>query len=181
MKGIKIEGFSNYWIFPELGMIWSNPRKGKDGRVVKGGWIGSKRKADGYWQVSLVPDDKGKPYVDVLHRVIWTTVYGDIPEGYEINHKSERKDENFISNLELVDRKTNNSYGTRLQRCAERLTNRQDQSIQVEQLDLDDNVKQIFSSINEAARYLNADKSCIIRCCKGKQRTHKGYKWRYIN
>ena len=169
MKGIKIKGFSNYWIFPELGMIWS---------IKSNRWVGTKNKKSGYWYVTLT-DDKGKPYVVLLHRVIWMSVNGQIPEGMEINHKTENKNMNMISCLELVDRKTNNSYGTRLQRCADRLTNRQDQSIQVEQLDLDDNVKQIFPSINEAARHLNADKSSIIRCCKGKQRTHKGSMFRY--
>lgn len=170
MKGIKIKGFSNYWIFPELGMIWS---------IKSNRWIGYKRPKDGYWFVTLVPDDRSKPCADCLHRIIWMSVNGEIPDGYEINHKSERKDENFISNLELVTRKENNSYGTRLQRCAERLTNRQDQSIQVEQLDLEGNVKQIFPSINEAARQLDMDKACIIRCCKGKQHTHKGSMFRY--
>lgn len=40
---------------------------------------------------------------------------------------------------------------------------------------------QKFSTAKEAADYVNGDRSCIIKCCKGiRLGTHKGYKWKYL-
>lgn len=37
-----------------------------------------------------------------LHRYIWKRHNGDIPQGFEVHHKDENKDNNDISNLELL-------------------------------------------------------------------------------
>lgn len=37
-----------------------------------------------------------------LHRAIWKFYNGDIPKGYHVHHKDENKDNNDISNLELL-------------------------------------------------------------------------------
>ena len=110
MKGIKIKGFSNYWIFPELGKVWS---------IKSNRWIGYKN-PNGYRQVHLCGDD-GNIWHTSVHRVIWTSVNGKIPDNMVINHKSERKDENFIWNLEVCSIAYNNAYGTRTTRAAESL------------------------------------------------------------
>lgn len=47
------------------------------------------------------------------------------------------------------------------------------------QLDLEDNIIQEFSSINEAARDLNIRNDGISACLRGKQKTAYGYKWKY--
>ena len=165
MKGIKIENYSNYWIFPELGMVWSNPRKG-----TKGGWIG-KPMNDGYWMVTLTDDNGGqKQYL--LHRLIWAAVYGEIPDGMEINHKTENKDMNMISCLELVDRKTNCNYGTRNRRIGEK------RSKVVEQCTLDGTVINVFPSTVEAGR-CGYHYGAVAACCRGELKTHKGFIWRY--
>lgn len=57
----------------------------------------------GYWFFSNV---WGRTYL--LHRVIWMKANNRfIPEGLELNHKDNCKDNNAISNLELVTRKEN--------------------------------------------------------------------------
>ena len=51
------------------------------------------------------------------------------------------------------------------------------------QLDIDGNLIQIFSSIQEACGYLGRESkntaSNIVACCKGKRKTAYGYKWIY--
>ena len=39
----------------------------------------------------------------------------------------------------------------------------------------------IYEGAREAARQMNVDSSCIIRACQGKNKTSKGFIWRYIN
>jgi HNH endonuclease len=46
------------------------------------------------------------------HRVIWTLVYGGIPEGMQIDHKNRERSDNKLSNLRLatpLDNKRNSS------------------------------------------------------------------------
>ena len=40
-----------------------------------------------------------------LHRYIWEYYYGEIPKGYDIHHKDHNKDNNDISNLEMLLKK----------------------------------------------------------------------------
>ena len=47
------------------------------------------------------------------------------------------------------------------------------------QLDLNGNLINEFSYASLAAKEFNIDLSSIIKCCKGKQKTAGGYKWKY--
>lgn len=40
-------------------------------------------------------------------------------------------------------------------------------------------ILQKYGAAKEAARDVGVDPSCIIACCNGKQKTSKGYQWRY--
>ena len=42
----------------------------------------------------------------LLHRVVWEKYNGSIPDGYHVHHKDKNKDNNDISNLELIDKYT---------------------------------------------------------------------------
>lgn len=41
------------------------------------------------------------------HRVVWTMHHGDIPDGYEIDHINNKRDDNRIENLRLVTSQQN--------------------------------------------------------------------------
>lgn len=69
----------------------------------KGKPIGSLT-SDGYLRLDL--RTKGMGHVSV-HRLVWETVNGPIPDGLEINHRNGVKLDNRISNLELVTRQGN--------------------------------------------------------------------------
>lgn len=166
MEKIKLENFSNYWIFPTLGMVWSNPRE-----RTRGGWIG-KKEENGYWKVSLV-DDEGKTHKFQLHRLIYIAVYGEISEDLQVNHIDEDKDNNSISNLNLMTRKENINYGTGIQRSAE------NRSKEVGAFK-DGILILTYPSTNEAGRN-GFNQSHISACCKGKLKTHKGFEWRYLS
>lgn len=54
----------------------------------------------GYWQCNEFIAIDGKP--KRLHRYIWEKHNGKIPSGYQIHHIDKNKDNNDISNLELL-------------------------------------------------------------------------------
>lgn len=51
--------------------------------------------------------DKGKRYYRFVHRLVYETFKGEIPEGLFINHIDSNKLNNHIDNLELVSSKEN--------------------------------------------------------------------------
>lgn len=47
-----------------------------------------------------------------VHRLVWESFNGKIPDGMQINHLNEVKDDNRLENLSLVTPKENINYGT---------------------------------------------------------------------
>lgn len=88
-----ISGYDNYYI-DELGNVYKNNIKLKpsDNGV---GYLNIKLKKDGY----------RKHYY--VHRLVWETFNGVVPQGYEINHKDHNKYNNELSNLEIVTHSEN--------------------------------------------------------------------------
>lgn len=160
---MKLEGFSNYEIDVENGTVYSLKRNR---------FIGNQH-PNGYWQITLMGDDH-KEHHFMLHRVIWMAVNGDIPEGMEINHLDEDKSNNSISNLNLVTPKENMNWGTCIQRRVEK------QRKKVVALDNNGNTVLVFESTREAERngYCSG---AVSACCNGKQQSHKGYQWKFLN
>lgn len=160
--------FTKYEVF-EDGRIWSYKTK----RFLK-----PQTMKDGYQRVWL-SDNEGKIKWYLLHRVVYEAVSGSpIPEGYEINHIDERKDNNSKSNLELVSHKENCNYGSRNARISKTKTNNPKTSKYVGAFK-DGKLAMTFPSTNEAQRQ-GFNSSHIVDCCNGKRKTHKGYEWKYL-
>lgn len=125
------------------------------------------------YQVVFLYDNEGKQKMYYLHRVVWESVTGKpIPQGYEINHISEVKTENSITNLEIVSPKQNSNWGSRNKRISKA------QSKQVGVFKNNELVM-VFQSVNEAGRQ-GFNQSAVSRCCNGKLPHYKGYTWRYL-
>ena len=176
MKAIlKIDNFSNYEIYPKDGKIWSL----KYNKFLK-----ESKSSNGYSPCTLTADD-GSIWKTNLHRVIYTACYGGIPEGMQVNHIDENKDNNSIFNLNLMTPKENTNWGTRNERARKTLkgtrTNRIDLSRPVGAYK--NGILQFtFSSTADAGRN-GFDHSCIGKCCRGVKnyKSHKGYNWKYID
>lgn len=65
----------------------------------------------GYMQVDVCNDSGAKKHMRV-HRLVYMAHKGRIPEGLQINHKDENKENNCIENLSLMTNKENCNYGT---------------------------------------------------------------------
>ena len=161
--------YSKYDVYSD-GRIWSYSRNK---------WLKPSTRKDGY-QIVFLYDNEGKPKTYYLHRVVYESVTGSpIPKGYEINHISENKTENSITNLELVSHKQNINYGTRNERIAKSNTNNQKLSKQVGAFK-DGELVMAFPSIAEARRQ-GFNQANVCNCCIGKLKTHKGFEWKYLN
>lgn len=69
-------------------------------RILKAG-----KNSNGYLQVNLYKDGKGKMLY--IHRLVWEAFNGSIPDGYEVNHINEIKTDNSLWNLNLMTPKEN--------------------------------------------------------------------------
>ena len=67
------------------------------------GQLLSKYVQNGYVHVNLKSPEVGIRQRKIrFHRLLWETFVGEIPEGLQINHKDLNKENNLLSNLELM-------------------------------------------------------------------------------
>lgn len=165
---MRLEGYSNYEIYPETGQIWS---------YTSNKFIGHKDYKNGYWYCTLY-NDSGERINWRLHRFIWVAVNGAIPEGIQVNHIDENIENNSITNLSLMTAKENSNWGTRTQRIISKTTNGKcSKGIIALQ---NNNVIRLFPSMMEAERN-GFSAGNICNCCKGKLKIYKGYQWKYLD
>ena len=159
--------YSNYEVF-EDGRIWSY-RKNK--------FLKPQTSHNGYQRVQLF-DNEGNGKIYMVHRVVWEAVTSSpIPYGMQINHRSEVKTENMITNLELVSPKQNINWGSGIARRTKT------QSKQVGAFKNGELVM-TFPSTMEAGRQ-GFSHSVVSRCCRNcylreGNNVYNGFEWRYI-
>lgn len=163
---MKLEGYSDYEIYPETGQVWSY----KSNR-----YIGAFDK-DGYLIVGLVGDNGIKKHFSI-HRLVWILVNGEVPDGLEINHLDENKENNSIDNLSLTSHKENANWGTRNERIIKNRTGKYKPKpvLAIE----NGNIKMYFVSAR-AAENIGYFSSSICRCCNGLKKEYKGYQWIWL-
>lgn len=125
---------------------------------------------NGYLIVNLYKNGKCKSLR--VHRLVLRTFNPvENMDKLDVNHKDENKQNNCLSNLEWCSRSYNNNYGSRTQRTEK----------PVVQLDPTTNkVINVYRSSMEAKRQGFKNHN-ISKCCNGKRKTHKGYKWQYMS
>lgn len=113
----EIPGFEGEYEASTFGRIRSMDRlvSMSDGRKQprKGKIISSHNAGKGYLTLRL----NGKGYS--VHRLVYLTFVGEIPDGMQINHIDEDKHNNTPSNLNLMSCKENRNWGTAIKRGVE--------------------------------------------------------------
>lgn len=166
---MKLKNYNNYEIYPETGQIWS---------YLKNKFVKGSQSKGGYIRIRLI-DDNGIKCDWAVHRLVWTVVNGDIPEGMEVNHIDENKQNNSISNLNLLTKTENLNWGTHNERAAKNKINHTNLSKAVVALK-NGNIVMYFPSTMEAKRIGGYNSGHIASCARGERKTHKGYEWRYV-
>lgn len=130
---------------------------------------------DGYLQVKLCKDGKIKRFF--VHRLVAMAFIPNPNNLPQVNHINEMKDDNRVENLEWCDSKYNTNYGTAIKRRAEKQTNGK-KSKPVMQYTLDGEFIREWPSVMECQRN-GFCLSSVSACCRGINKQHKGYIWRY--
>ena len=159
-----IPGYEEYEV-SNLGRV-----KGKE-RILKP----SKNK-DGYLAVGLYKSGQRKIFK--VHRLVAIAFIPNPDKLPCINHKDENPGNNVASNLEWCTQKYNVSYATANQRRSKTLQNCNHFTKPVYQYTLDGVLVRVWPSVNEAGRnsFLS---SHVAACCRGKRKSHRGYRWSY--
>ena len=142
---------------------------------------------NGYFQVGLSKNGETKKCL--VHRLVAETFLENPENLPEVNHKDENKTNNFVflnedgtvnkekSNLEWKTHRDNINHGTRNERVAKANTNGKC-SKKVLQLSLSGDLICEWESTRECERN-GFDHSNVTRCCNGKQKTYKGFRFEY--
>ena len=133
----------------------------------------------GYLMAELWKDAKGKKYM--VHRLVYQTFIGDIPDDLQVNHIDENKENNHVGNLNLMTSKENINWGTHNERVSKQLRNGITSKM-VYQYTQDGKLVKVWESTKECGRN-GFDQSRIAELCRGSKRrkTHKGYIWKYAD
>lgn len=134
----------------------------------------------GYKFVQLSKNGEHKEYA--LHRLIAQTFVPNPDNKPFVDHivPISNGGTNNPSNLRWVTAKenSNNPFTSSNQSNAQR--NNPLKSFKVHQITKDGEVFRVWESVGECARN-GYNKGHVAACCRGEQRTHKGYIWRYVN
>lgn len=134
--------------------------------------------------LKLLKLDKSKNYLSfrtslnsqqnffLIHKAVWESFHGKVPDGYEINHIDENPLNNRLDNLNLLTHKQNMSWGTIKEK----------QSKPIIQCSLNDEFIKEWSSAIEIFKELGFNNTVISKCCSDKQnhKTAYGFKWKFL-
>lgn len=128
----------------------------------------------GYYKVR--PSVDGQPHDIMIHNAMYC-VFNDmssIPEGMVVDHIDGDKTNNSLDNLRLITLSENVKAA-----YYETKTNSNRKTI--DQFSKEGKYIATYPSAREAARILNLDSSTIIKVCRGKNKSHGGYIFKYKN
>lgn len=127
----------------------------------------------GYDKVRLSKEGKVKDFM--IHKLVYC-IYNsikNIPSGYVIDHINGEKRDNRLDNLRLITLSEN-------VKAAFYQTQTNSSCKKVRQYDRQNNFIAEFASCSEAARQLNLDSSTISKVCRGINKTHGGFIFKYV-
>lgn len=170
-----VVGYEGYYQVSNFGRIRSVDRYVDDSRNGKRLLRGGIRKAtagkNGYLSARFCMNNK--PKMIMLHRVVASAFIPNPDNLPEVNHKDEDITNNCVDNLEWCTSKYNANYGTRNKKLS--MLHKK----AVNQLDLGGNLIKRWDSGREASKHFGIDPTGIMRVCKGRKESYKGYKWEY--
>lgn len=182
-----IEGYEGLYQVSNLGRVKSLDRiiYRNNGRIqtLRERILKPAKISGGYQFVLLSKDGKTKHCL--VHRLV-ASAFIENPNDYtDVNHIDENKINNRVDNLEWCNRKYNMNYGTRNERArkaiSKSLTNNLKRCKPVAQIDKSTGqIINIWPSVRECGRN-GFHQGNICSCCRGEQKTSKGYIWKYLS
>lgn len=166
----EIDGYPNYMVSSK-GRVKSLERvimksNGKRQTIKETIRKGVKDK-DGYLIVTLYDEYHNMKNIKI-HRLVAKAFIPNPNNLLEVNHKDECKTNNSVENLEWCSSKYNNNFGSRTEKTSKK----------VYQYTFSGTLVKIWSSAAECGRN-GYNLGHVASCCRGKEKTHKGFKWSY--
>lgn len=99
-----VKGFLDYQV-SNLGRVKKRSywKIGKNGRIIKiKEHICKVNNRKGWYLALILNDGLGKHKTCRIHRLVWESFRGDVPNGFVVHHKDNNKQNNNIKNLQLV-------------------------------------------------------------------------------
>lgn len=165
MKWKQINNYPNYSV-SDAGLV----KRNNTNNLLKP-WSNSR----GYLYVSLSKNGRIKKFA--IHRLVATAFLIKKDQDTEVNHLDENKKNNFSSNLEWVDHKTNLNYGTHNLRMTKTIISKK-LGKPVIQFDKKGNYIKRWNSAGECGRN-GFNYRHVNECCNHKRCTHAGFIWKY--
>ena len=178
----QIQGFPSYEV-STLGNVRSVDRKSiRNGSLatIKGMFL-KPRRIKGYLRVTLYQGSRNIKKQLFVHRLVAEAFIANPDCLPCVNHKDENRENNRLENLEWCTHEYNSNYGTAIER---RVKNQdwksiaEKQSTPVNQYDLNENLIRTWESMSECEREAGFKIVGISKCCSGKLKTYRGYKWK---
>lgn len=169
-----IKGYEGYYQVSNLGNVKSLDRlidNKKNTYIRQGNMIKQFYDNRGYMQVTICKNGLRKTYK--THRLVAEAFIENPYNLPEVNHKDENSLNNTYNNLEWCTAKYNCNYGSHNVRCAKSRYKK------IYQYDLQDNLIREWNSVKETQTIGGFTASQVSNCCRGKIKTHKGYKWKF--
>lgn len=127
--------------------------------------------SDGYRRVRI---GDGK---ELVHRLVWMTFKGQIPDGMVVDHINYIRHDNRIENLQLLTIEEN----SRKKSAEAKGNHKVSCSKQVFQYDKQGCFIKKWDSAVDAERILGVDSCHISACCNGKRKSAGGFIWRFAD
>jgi len=150
-----VVGYEGIYQVSDLGRVKSFTKK------YNGKFLKENTEFKGYKTVTFYKNLKRKTFK--IHRLVAIAFIDNYEELPQVNHKDENKGNNTLENLEWCDNQYNIDY-SKLK--------------PVRGIDATTNEEKIFKSAKYAENY-GFKANDICSCCKGRQKTHKGFYWEY--
>lgn len=171
-----VKGYEDIYQVSNCGNVRSLDRISLTGLHLKGKYVSQLQMPNGYVRVNLRGKD-GQVKQHYVHRLVADAFIPNPESLPQINHKDENKKNNQACNLEWCTSKYNNNYGSHRSKHILSISTQKP----VIMLSKTGDYIEEFISIGEAARFLHANASHIVDCCKGKPKykSVKGYIFKY--
>ena len=172
-----VNGYDGLYLVSNTGLVKTIERNyvtGKNGRIKINSpeCLMKQYEADGYSFVRLCKD--GKTSLKRVHRLVANAFIENTNNLQFINHINGIRHDNRLNNLEWCSQKENviHAYATGLNKGR---NGRSVAMIDANNVTVKEYIK-ISDAVLDGFRH-----DCIVTCCRGKHKEHKGYKWKYIN
>lgn len=180
-----IKGYEGYYQVSNLGRVKSLVRIVYDDKgnkhVNTEKILSQSDDCHGYYKVSLCKDGKSKTMK--VHRLVAFAFLENENNFNCVNHKDENKKNNNVNNLEFCTHRYNCNYGTAIEK---RNLSRNNKEIakgfckKVYQYNAKDELIKIWDS-SISTKEFGFIPSCVSACCRGRIKTHRGFKWSYYD